>query len=465
MLFKILKLLAIPCALSVVLPFLDTYRIAALPAQEQTGYLLLALGAMLGFGAAGYLISWGLSRLDSNLTIQRRRVYDGFFSAVFLAGLEFFLPWNGFISGLGNLLLGATAVLSFLIAGHAYFQEYGEVFNRKILYRNLKIQVSCMVFFFVLRPILVFSNGWRLSLDYTASLVAMGIVFFLYLFIGNQNGIDFLMRRGQYKMANLPPKIRRYNLRLMSIVAVLLGAVLFLREPLLRLLRIVEEYAYRAFRKLIQFLFSHDSNQGTDFYEPEVQANNSGIGFLDRGSNQLGWLWNTIAILIVLFFLYYFRREILSWLEKVLHTISRWMKTRRKGTRQMSRRRKLEENEYYSDDETFLESSVEDSLSSGEPLSIRRWKRDYRRYLRMSPGESRLISGYRLILRWLLLKGAKLTDSQTANEIFQHNHVNYRFEDFEAVTKDYNQAQYQGRYSDEQQRHFDHALRELASRI
>ncbi|MFQ9871741.1 MAG: hypothetical protein ACLRVT_01520 [Oscillospiraceae bacterium] len=293
----------------------------------------------------------------------------------------------------------------------------------------------------------------------------MGIVFFLYLFIGNQNGIDFLMRRGQYKMANLPPKIRRYNLRLMSIVAVLLGAVLFLREPLLRLLKIVEKYAYRAFRKLIQFLFSHDSNQGTDFYEPEVQANNSGIGFLDRGSNQLGWLWNTIAILIVLFFLYYFRREILSWLEKVLHTISRWMKTRRKGTRQMRRRRKLEENEYYSDDETFLESSVEDSLSSGEPLSIRRWKRDYRRYLRMSPGESRLISGYRLILRWLLLKGAKLTDSQTANEIFHHNHVNYQFEDFEAVTKDYNQAQYQDRYSDEQQRHFDHALRELASRI
>ncbi|MFQ9871742.1 MAG: hypothetical protein ACLRVT_01525 [Oscillospiraceae bacterium] len=168
MLFKILKLLAIPCALSVVLPFLDTYRIAALPAQEQTGYLLLALGAMLGFGAAGYLISWGLSRLDSILTIQRRRVYDGFFSAVFLAGLEFFLPWNGFISGLGNLLLGAAAVLSFLIAGHAYFQEYGEVFNRKILYRNLKIQVSCMVFFFVLRPFLFFlmagGSAWIIPL-------------------------------------------------------------------------------------------------------------------------------------------------------------------------------------------------------------------------------------------------------------------------------------------------------------
>lgn len=464
MLFKILKLLAIPCALSVTLPFLDTYRIAALPVQEQNGYLLLTLGAMLGFGIAGYLINWGLSRLDSNLTIQRRRVYDGFFSVLLLIFFELFLSWNSFISGLGNLLSGAAAVFSFLVAGHAYFQEYGEIFNRKILSRNLKIQVSCMVFFLVLRPILVFSNGWRLSLDYTATLITMGIVFFLYLFIGNQNGIDFLMRRGQYKMTNLPPKIRRYNLRLMSLVAVLLGAVLLLREPLLNLLKVVKDFAYQAFRKLIQLLFAHDSKWGTDFYESEVQTDNSGRGFLERSSGQLGWLWNTIAILIVLFFLYYFRREILSWLESMLRSISRWLKKRRKGTRQVRRRRKLEENPYYSDDETFLESTAEDSFPS-EPLNIRRWKRDYRHYQRMSPGEPRLQSGYRLILRWLLLKGAKLTDSQTANEIFQKNHVSYQFEHFETVTQDYNQTQYKGHVSQEQQLRFDNALRELASRL
>ena len=79
---------------------------------------------------------------------------------------------------------------------------------------------------------------------------------------------------------------------------------------------------------------------------------------------------------------------------------------------------------------------------SEEALSARSWRKACREFLKRSSSEENLKDGYRLILRWLILYGAPLAESDTTLEILNKALVRLPKSPFPQVTDGYNAVKY-----------------------
>jgi len=280
-------------------------------------------------------------------------------------------------------------------------------------------------------------------------LTAVFLLFILlYAIISNQSNIERMMGRRSYDMAMLPAGMRRYNMILILsgfLLVVLglvfkdrIGALLFAVLRLFVSLLAVFPMLYRLFLQLLQGGIIED--------KPVAGEDTGGVlGTMPGGEESaltplINLLFQWTALILLCLLLFSARHHIWNFLKKAFRVIAGFVSLL--FTRGGKVRTQAVSSEYFSDTIENLDRNDVAEEVSEEALSARSWRKACREFLKRSSSEENLKDGYRLILRWLILYGAPLAESDTTLEILNKALVRLPKSPFPQVTDGYNAVKY-----------------------
>ena len=288
--------------------------------------------------------------------------------------------------------------------------------------------------------------GWSISTDLLTGIFLLFIL--LYAIISNQSNIERMMGRRSYDMAMLPAGMRRYNMILIAagfLLVVLglvfqdsIGQLLMGAGKLALYLLSIFPFLYRLFLWLLGGQMPED--------KPITGEDSEGILNTIPGAQESAWapifnfifIWGSLAALLV--FLFLARRHIWSFLKKA--AVFLWNLILTLFTRKDKSAVQAVSSEYFSDTIEDLDRSDTAEEVSERSVSARIWRKTCREFLKKSPDEAALQEGYHLILRWLILYGAPLQESDTTLQILNKALVRLPKSPFPQVTDGYNAVKY-----------------------
>lgn len=373
---------------------------------------LRALCCLLPCMAAGFL-SFFLSRsLYSPLRRRRRplpvilRVTARFFPGALLAGIAAVLLYR--LAAPGLLLVSLPLLLLLCWVGGALLQ--GRPYHQ--IYRQQDLMVQVILHFLALIIMLLAGIPCRAE----PLIVSLLTAAFFYGLSANQGNLDYLMERRGHDLSHLPPKIRRYNVRLLVILYAVIVLLLCGKDALAQLVRWVIAGLYVAvsfLAGLLARLFS-----GGDV--PVEGGGPSDFSDLPAGEPDSGnWFAQVFTVILALVLLAVFLR----YLPRMLRLLSAKIRALAERIRRFFHREtpisgpRGEENGEYTDVETDLQQEKAPEPEGEAALSQRRAQRRFRSRVkafdRMEPGAEKEREGYRLLLCGMKLRHIPVSQSDT----------------------------------------------------
>lgn len=341
-----------------------------------------------------------------------------------------------------HIVLAVLMVVLYLLGMFFSTQSFDELVGSSFLIFGTISYLMGAVILLICRA----SFGWEISIPILTGFFLLFIL--LYAIISNQSNIERMMGRRSYDMAMLPAGMRRYNILLIvsGFLLVLLG--LFFQDGIKSLILGFLQlctYFLMIFPLLYQ-LWLWIMRQGTYLDKPlsEVGVEVS-QGLLPGGKESaftpiMNFLFIWGSLLILLVFLFLARHHIWNFFKKSALFV--WDLIQLLLTRKQKPSTQAVSSEYFSDTIENLDRNDVAEEVSEEVLSARSWRKACREFLKRSSSEENLKDGYRLILRWLILYGAPLAESDTTLEILNKALVRLPKSPFPQVTDGYNAVKY-----------------------
>lgn len=439
----------IPSIVGLFLPELPPVVLAPLSLND----LFFFFGLCFLFSLLGRLCAWILTQKLGISALPRRLLTLLF--AVLCALLWFFA--SVFIpSVLHRIILSGILVAAFFAGSALYAYNYDEIMN-------LRTFRAGIIFYIVIVVLLAIAGGETFQVAPFAGILFFGLI--LLLFGMNQGGMDGMMRMRRHPLDLLPQKIRRYNLRLISMIVVLLLLLTLAYQPVAAALTSVGNVLYQLLRQTVAFLTANQGStstpSGPSVAPPPVKdpSLSDSLGYGDSSPfwDYFGW---GMMVLIGIALIYYssdIYRILRDALRRLREALSQWLHRERKHEV------KLGATEYTDTDEYADATEELNPRKQKDALTWSKWRQNYRRYTSMAPSDLRLRRGYGLIMEWLKMQEVPLKPCDTTLEIVHTVAHTLDFSDLNEATTPYNLLRYGDRSFDLcDSQEMDRVLEEMA---
>lgn len=340
------------------------------------------------------------------------------------------------------------AILCAVLSGVLYFFSARLVYARyERLFTEVQLVSAALENLLILLIVYYVSKTYPIVLYDDLFIFTFLPAIFCFFISRNQGNIDYLMERRRHDLAHLPKKIRRYNVFLLCGLFVCLLVLFAFREPLIEFLWDV----LRALRSVLYviitfFLWLLSKLPGGRAVEEPADQEMGGMGeeSIEAGI-AIDWTILAVIGLALLFFVY--RRQILSWLSDkwgllcdLLHRLLFSSKERVQAVGHHS---------YYDDVVETLTQEERGFRRKNSVQTPRNWKREYRRYKKLS-GEERVRFGFRLWMSWLTLQGEQVRPSATVSDILTLTEKYLKDDRKDDASHGYEKLRYSAQQFDEQ---------------
>jgi len=263
----------------------------------------------------------------------------------------------------------------------------------------------------------------------------------LYLFCAavyavslNQNSIDFMMERRGHHLSHLPPKIRRYSLRILAVgfcLILLLVAVRGVFPPLMEAVGHGLRAALFALYQLIKALLPKGSATEGGAVSPDPNLSLNGGG--GQKDTLLFYVITGLFFLALIVFTVkpLFRFFHAKFIQLFLF-LRRWLNHSTSKIGSFSK-----ESTDYSD----LEETLPSEKAAAPPTparAMRLWRRRLKTFVRMEDGPEKLRFGYALCVEGLALHGVPATPSDTTLTLLDRACQSFEGLPFAVATECYN---------------------------
>lgn len=433
--FFFLRIAALLDSLLLSYPILAVLEVA-ITGQLTAASSLPRLGIVLVAGALGALTGWLLDRMKHPPVRIVTLLLAAAPAAFFAGGCLYFLGTSLFHWALVILSLVIYAVGMFF-ATHSFDELIGTSFLS-----------FTMIAYFLAAIIVWFCGSYFGMICEPILLIGSFLLFILlYAIISNQSNIERLMGRRHYDLSMLPAGMRRYNLLLICAGFVLVVLGLFFQTPIWYivkfLLRVLTSFLYIfvLFFRFIIWLLVRPAQPDKPL--PQVSALPVFGQAQEAASTPfINVLFQWLALLLILLFLFSLRRQIWATIQKIVSAVWRLLKAL--FSRSVGKQKSASaSSEYYVDTVEDLErDTVETSAAEEKIPTLRIWQRQCRDFLESPRGNRSLRDGYLLILTWLRIHGAPLSPADTTLEILNKSLTRMPESPFSHVTERFNDAYY-----------------------
>lgn len=255
----------------------------------------------------------------------------------------------------------------------------------------------------------------------------------------NQGNLDLMMERRGHDFSQLPPKIRRYNIRLLCMIFAAICLLLILQQPILYGMQIFGEGLRNILVWLVHLLTMQESAEPESETPESVNQSPQGLPEAGEGSP---W-WNLLGILFliaILFVIIQNRRVIANAIWEFLKKIQSSLLRLFSHSQQSSI--KTKESEYYVDEDTLLSPSQEKQKRQSAKQKLRIWKREKRKFAKMPVGSEKLRFGYGLAIQGMELMNFSLLPCDTPLEIEKKYQSLLHQANLSQITPEYNGIRY-----------------------
>lgn len=421
-----LKYVCCGAAFLLLYPLIVLYQgLFSLRASDSAGLLQLAAVVFAGF--AGYLLSY-LCRIREQKHPKQTKLLRLGFALLLGMGTALLFGWDAWGVRAG---FGLTVGIAFYIGALLYFERYSAILTQRRLTLFFGFSLAILFLLWILgRPC---PTAW-LALDF---LLTLGV----YLLAKNQGNIDYLMERRKHKMEFLPPKIRRYNSRLICLILALVLIGFFLRGPLSRMLTAGLQGLGAGLVALIKWLIALWGDQTEEAPPPAQQQPKPPMEEAAGGNPIWDLIFYLLAAGMFLWLIIRYRKQIGKAIALFFYRLREFLHSLFSG-RLVQRQRKQESEYYYDEEELLAPEALKQSRKTKSPRSARQWKKQYRQFEGMPGGEEKYRRGYQLILNWLTLRELPVERWNTATEIYERTREQVRAPGYEDATSGYNQVRF-----------------------
>lgn len=238
------------------------------------------------------------------------------------------------------------------------------------------------------------------------SAVSYGIYCCCFLFKKNRCGINRLLTRRNVKNARIPRRIYSFNTALMFVPFAAAMTVTLLSIPLSGTLS-------EALKSLLRGIFSvlDSGRENTETLTPEHIAESASDGRIYNTAPNyiLKFIIAGAGIALILFLLFFLRRELSELIFRAIRRTGKLFRSKSAAEVRVC-------GDGYTDSVTYLsekETPIPDKKGSG----VRRWKREYRRYLETENPKERYLKGVALIQQAAAIRGAEILPGETVYDL------------------------------------------------
>lgn len=420
-----LKYLALTALFLTVFPL--TSFLASLTRLNNNAVLVLSITSVLS-GYFGFALRNVLERIKKLKPYQITTIY--IVSALIPIILTYIIALN--IGGnIIACILSFGISLGVYIVGLIHYNDaYYEMLSSSwITTAGLMNSLTILASFLLKKPVSV-----------TSFVVVFGVSVCICAFASNQKGIDYMMERRGHSMDHLPPKIRYYNLALVS--AVLIAAALFFifKSDFAAFAYEMLEAIKYGFIWILKLLVSFFGFLKGDTGKPEkveTPENDDGA-FIDESVAGNPLVSKILVILIIITILVLAIKPLGRLVKKLFVFVVKSFRSWLSKTK-TSNFIRMEKTEYYTDHEESLDKSSKRKTVLGVKKEIRLWKSDLKKFTKMPETKEKMLFGYKLAVRGLVLNGYEIAPSDTQLDILKKAQKNLSGKAFEVATYCYNE--------------------------
>lgn len=301
-----------------------------------------------------------------------------------------------FFDPAGDLLFGIIAAVAFLAGG-------------KVFFKPLETLTSSFAFTTICLWFLGAGLAWQFLDPRVPALLMVAFLAgfaFLFMMCHNQIALEQTLHDRDGEQWELPQEIRKSNNRMLLLYSVIGGLALLLFRPVGAALRIFVQWAYTG----ILYLMGIISEMTGSAADGVISRDTTRMILRGQPSAIIAWIVRGVEIAFVCFVVYLIihnRRAILDKIADFWIRLRRWIVARLKNPTA-----KMPESTGFVD---YVEDITLDPGTNiqavRESLSHGRWRKQYRRFLRMTDKIGRYRFGYGLMLARLPESFAKPADS------------------------------------------------------
>ena len=421
---------------------------------------------LLACGAVGYGAYFGLGRIKK-LPLPAVRVLTATVGLAAGAGVYFLcggmaapLRWVAAVLSLAGFFLGACMVR----------RRYSAIFPKYMFPLTIGLNpVSMAVLWF-----------FHLIDGIPTAPAAMYVPAFLvttavYGVVRNQSNLDSMMQRRKHKLEFLPQKSRLFSAALLLVVFALVLIGYFNRHALAQgAWAVADAFGWLVGRISdgVMWLARQLSQRDNQPMDPiETEPDSSALEVMEEPASQGGnYFFIVVVVLVVLFLIIRYRGAILEFLRNLWQNITKLVK-RLLFVRKAPAVPAGDGNNQYIDQEESISYAAaqarkeEEQQQKRETDTARRWKKQYKQFLKMEDSPQKLRYGYALSLQWLKMHGAEPARSATPIEILHASQKTVGTPEFAPATDGYNAVRYgEEAYSPQEMEGLVKTLEALASR-
>lgn len=306
-------------------------------------------------------------------------------------------------SSLIRTMLGLVVFFAWLVGTRAQGKGYYQVLTRNsyLFYINFSVAAAVIYWF------------CRLAFPFLAITLPFLFLTAIYGAAQNQHNLEYLMERRGHDFSQLPAKIRRYSLGILTVIMGAIFLLLIFRHGIAAFFNWVLELI-RTVGSWLFLLFFTDKKPETmsDIPQTEVPDGMTEQGFTSP-------LWNVFTLVLLaaaVYFLIRYGRRMWKWAVSFCKGL--WQYLMNLITHGHGQNAFLHNSEYYVDQDISLEGNeeLEENTLSGKQLH-KKWRREKRKFLKLSAGPEKVKLGYELAAAGMRLKNIPLSPGDTPLEI------------------------------------------------
>lgn len=338
----------------------------------------------------------------------------------------------GLAFGWPALLSGIFCVFSFFICGERVGKNYIELLPDYTIFVTISFNlVAAFVFWLTYQM-----KGTPYSLS------SLLFIFFLftgiYAVVNNQGNIDALMKRGEHHLEQLPQKIRRYNLFLILILFGMIICCFLFRNYIGKGISFVASAIWKVVSLIFEMigwlanlLLKSESSPTGQGEIPEIFLSANTESYFD-------WLTPFLLTVGLVLILWNIKKIIRFFILKWSNFVGILRRILGKERFFQSKQQNIEE--YFDFEETIpMNKIIKEKRKKGD---LRRWKREYKEFEKLTDSPEKLRLGYRLLLQWLKYRKIEISQSDTPEEILKKSSELLKESSAEQSTEDYEVLRY-----------------------
>ncbi len=306
-------------------------------------------------------------------------------------------------SSLIRTTLGLVVFFAWMIGTRAQGKGYYQVLTRNSYLFYINFSVAAAVIYWFCRITFPFLSLTLPFLFLTA----------IYGAARNQHNLEYLMERRGHDFSQLPAKIRRYSLGILTVIMGAIFLLLVFRHGIAAFFNWVLELIRTVGSWLFLLFFTDKKTEiSSDIPQTEVPDGMTEPGFSSP-------LWNLVTLALLaaaVYILIRYGRKMWNWVVRFCKEL--WQYLMNLITHGHGENAFLHNSEYYVDKDISLKDSDQvDESTLSEKQKKKKWRREKRRFAKLPDGPEKVKLGYELAASGLRLKNFPLSPGDTPLEI------------------------------------------------